>query len=96
MQVHFIHGNNESVLQPSTSYPIYRLYWCYDVVKQKRKNEYTLKTFQHIPLRIQAFIPNNDGSGRNGIIYTMIGDRIFERQEEFEINLHKIIGLKFK
>lgn len=94
MQVHSSHGNIESALLPSKSYPIYRLYWCYDVVKQKRKNEYALKTFLHMPLRIQAFIPNSDGSGRNGIIYTMIGDRIFEKQEEFENYLRSIKTLK--
>ena len=96
MQVHSSHGNNESTLLPSKSYPIYRMYWCYDVVKQKHKNEYALMTFLHMPLRIQAFIPNNDGSGRNGIIYTMIGDRIFERQEEFELYLRGVGDLKFK
>lgn len=81
------HGNYERALLPSKSYPIYRLYWCYDVVKQKRKGEYAFKTFLHMPLRIQAFVPQSDGSGKNEIIYTMISDRIFEKKEEFEYYL---------
>ena len=88
------HGNYERALLPSKSYPIYRLYWCYDVVKQKRKGEYAFKTFLHNPLRIQAFIPQVDGSGKNTIIYTMIGDRIFEKQEVFENYLRSIKTLK--
>lgn len=90
------HGNYERALLPSKFYPIYRLYWCYDIVKQKRKKEYALKTFLQMPLRIQAFTPNGDGSGRNGIVYTMIGDKIFEKQEEFEFYLQGIKSLKFE
>lgn len=88
------HGNYERALLPSKSYPIYRLYWCYDVVKQKRKSEYSFKTYLHMPLRIQSFIPQVDGSGKNTIIYTMIGERIFEDSKEWNDYLRQIKTLR--
>lgn len=96
MEVQPSHGNYESALLPSKSYPISRLYWCYDLSKKKGSKEYQLKTFIHTPLKSVGYIPQADGSGKQGIVYAMIGEKIFENKELFENYLHGIRGLKFK
>jgi len=88
------HGYYDSPLLPSKSYPITRLYWCYDVSRIKDRDLYTLNKFAETPMLLKGSIPRPDGSYDFGVLYAMIRDKIFMNQEELSEYLGKIKTLK--
>ncbi|MDI1234156.1 MAG: hypothetical protein PSX81_07740 [bacterium] len=94
LQQYVSHGDTESPLLPSKSYPITLLYWCFDVSQTNVKGVYTMNKFFNSPMKLQGTVPNNRGYYDHAIIYALLGTKSFMNQAELSSYLKQIRTLK--
>lgn len=88
------HGDHESPLMPSKSYPITNLYWCFDVLPITGTNFYKFSKFAALPMKMKGTVLNSHGYYDPAIIYAWTGTKTFMTQGELSNYLKNIKTLK--
>jgi hypothetical protein len=78
------HGDHDSPLLPSKGYPIWKLYWAFDLIPVAiASNTYTIRKYAECPMRIPGHLLNNHGMYDQVTYYAWIGDKTILTREEF-------------